>query len=220
MHRFIDGGYIKYYKDIFKTYLRDSPKGYYDESALPAYTSHNPVVSYVFWKRIDTVLSLFTNINGSYILDMGCGGCVLQKYFSYEKCNVDGCENQFYDLSSDMVAKIDSSGVIYKDLFDIKNKKYNYIVALDVLEHIEDLKPIVYKLMELSKNNTKIILSGPTENIIYRLGRFIIGYSGHYHKRTIYDVEKELKQAGMKMTHMNNIFPIFKLFRISVWSVL
>jgi len=64
--------------------------------------------------------------------------------------------------------------------------KVDVILALDVLEHIDDLHNTIEDFRELLKNNGEIYISGPTENILYKLSRKMAGYDGHYHIRNIY----------------------------------
>ena len=52
-----------------------------------------------------------------------------------------------------------------------------------------------------------MIVSGPTENILYRIGRMAAGpeYSGAYHERGIAEIKNEL-------SHISRIEPIATLY--------
>jgi hypothetical protein len=71
----------------------------------------------------------------------------------------------------------------------------------------------------LSHPKTRIIISGPTENFFYKCGRFLAGFSGHYHHRSIYHVEEAMKVAGFSLDHIRRLYPPIPLFRISSWSL-
>jgi 2-polyprenyl-3-methyl-5-hydroxy-6-metoxy-1,4-benzoquinol methylase len=67
-----------------------------------------------------------------------------------------------------------------------------------VLEHIDDPEPVVQKLMALLAPGGKMIVSGPMENLLYKTGRWLAGFSGHYHVRNIYQIEQILAGQGMQ----------------------
>ncbi len=62
-----------------------------------------------------------------------------------------------------------------------------------------------------------LILSGPTENRLYRLGRAIAGFDSHYHKTTIYEIEKAAANF-LARKDVAAIMPGAPLFRLTVWS--
>jgi hypothetical protein len=61
------------------------------------------------------------------------------------------------------------------------------------------------------------ILSGPTENWIYRAGRKLAGFSGHYHKMTILDIERAAERY-MNLIERKRVPFGAPLFNISVWK--
>jgi hypothetical protein len=36
-------------------------------------------------------------------------------------------------------------------------------------------------------------VSGPTESVLYQIGRFVAGFHGDYHQRSIFDIERVLR---------------------------
>jgi hypothetical protein len=42
------------------------------------------------------------------------------------------------------------------------------------------------------KPGGQLLVTGPTENLAYRIGRRMVGFTGEYHHLTIYDVLKEV----------------------------
>ena len=107
----------------------------------------------------------------STVLDIGCAsgilGYVLNKY---KHCEVDGIEYDkkafevakkygFYnDVMNFSITDVDSDE--YKK-FIKSNKKYDYIVFADVLEHLVNPYDAIYNVSKLLKKNGKIIVSVP-----------------------------------------------------------
>ncbi len=61
-----------------------------------------------------------------------------------------------------------------------------------------------------------MILSGPTENALYRLGRKIAGFDGHYHTTTIHHIEQAAAQHMTLLERRRAPFGV-PLFSISAW---
>jgi SAM-dependent methyltransferase len=53
--------------------------------------------------------------------------------------------------------------------------QFDLIVALDVLEHVKDLESVLASLLRLLASGGRLVVSGPTENIFYRIGRRLSG---------------------------------------------
>jgi len=63
-----------------------------------------------------------------------------------------------------------------------------------VLEHVRDLQGTLAALLRLLKACGQMIISGPTENAVYRLGRKLAGpeFSGDYHERRVERIRQAL----------------------------
>lgn len=216
--RLIKKKYINHYNDIFLNELGTTPLGTYDESALPSYTHKNRMMSWLFWKRIDTAFSIAGTVKNKSVLDFGCGGGVTFKYLWDNGAKITGCDNRSWELAQNINMKLDIVADIYKNLSEIKDVKFDLILALDVFEHVEKPRAIIKKLKELSHDMTKLIISGPTESLFYRIGRELAGFSGDYHFNDIYVIEGILKAQGLKNTVLINLYPPFPIFRVSEWS--
>lgn len=215
----IDKDYKESYRALFVEAMRKGSKGFYDEAALPSYTHRNRLMSWLFWKRIDVALSMAGDVKDKVILDFGCGGGVTFKYFSSKGARVFACENQFYPLAEYISERIGAEVNIYKELSDIRCIKFDLILALDVLEHVKDLNEVFNTMLMISNDKTKLIVSGPTENGLYRIGRLLSGFSGHYHKRNIYEIEEFFFKKGLERIELKRLFPLLTLFRVSSWRI-
>jgi len=215
----IDSVYKNTYTNIFRTLLAETPAGYYDHAAVPSYTHSNKLMAWLFWQRIKIALSMAGKLERSSVLDFGCGCGVTFLYLRNKKCRITGCDSQFYSITDKVCKELNIQATIHSDIDNICDEKFDCIVALDVLEHIKDQAPYIEKLKQLSHNGTRIILSGPTENMLYKIGRRMAGFSGDYHVSNIYDIEKNFQKHGLQRIALRRLYFPFTLFRISCWSI-
>ena len=93
---------------------------------------------------------------------------------------------------------------------------YDAVFAIDSLEHNKNYAELLGELAELVTPGGVLVLSGPTENALYKLGRRIAGFEGDYHFTTIYDIEKaaarHLEPVCRRTLPMG-----LPLFRITAW---
>ena len=116
-------------------------------------------------------------------------------------------------LSSNCI--IESSNLLIKAK-PLPKASFDIIIATDVLEHVDDLPGTLADMRVLLKPNGQIIISGPTENILYKIGRKLAGpeYSGDYHERGILEVRDLLGQQ-MKVIPIATLYwpaPLFEVF--------
>jgi 2-polyprenyl-3-methyl-5-hydroxy-6-metoxy-1,4-benzoquinol methylase len=213
----LDKNYRTQYESLFRQFLEGSTNGHFDEAALPSYVHSNRLMSFLFWKRIETSLSLAGDLKNHSVLDFGCGGGVTFKYLHANNCRITGCENQFPELPREVSRRLSIDSVISDDLCSL-DAKFDTIFALDVLEHVDDIAGILERLGFLLSEQGQLIISGPTESRFYQLGRQLAGFSGHYHVRTIYDIEKQCSKTGFYRESVKLLYWPVTLFRISRWK--
>jgi len=193
------------------------------EAALPAYAHKNPIIDYIFWKRLAIAGDFIKDNAGqkANILDFGCGTGV----FSYEMAK-SGHDILALDLDltpvhllSKVISYPENISFIQGDFFttDFKGQTFDFIVALDVLEHIPLDKLPLYldKFNELLKEGGHVIVSGPTENILYKIGRKLAGndFTGEYHETTIAKI-KAVFSNNYKVTTLKKLIWPLTLFEI------
>jgi hypothetical protein len=66
-------------------------------------------------------------------------------------------------------------------------------------------------MRRLLRPDGKLLVCGPTENWIYKLGRRIVGFSGEYHHRSIADIERAMERRFVVRTVKRMFYP-FTLF--------
>jgi 2-polyprenyl-3-methyl-5-hydroxy-6-metoxy-1,4-benzoquinol methylase len=96
---------------------------------------------------------------------------------------------------------------------EIRPESIDLLLALDVLEHIPDLDPYFQRFSELLKPDGVIVVSGPTENLLYRIGRGIVGFSGHYHLRDIASISSAMSRF-FEVKTLKKLYPAAPLFWI------
>jgi 2-polyprenyl-3-methyl-5-hydroxy-6-metoxy-1,4-benzoquinol methylase len=218
---------IKETKSIFKIAINKilASKGTDDilsEAALPAYAHKNPIIDFIFWKRIDIAFNevISDKIINKNILDFGCGTGVLSYHLSksgYSMTAIDldmSPKNQL----SEYITYPDNINFIEGDILKLNfDKKFDSIIALDVLEHIplEVLPVFLKRFDDLLSPNGKIIISGPTENVLYKIGRFLAGsdFTGSYHETNIDLIKKEFLKV-YKVRVVKKLYFPFTLFEI------
>ena len=197
-----------------------------DESAIPSYTHYNPLVRWIMFRRLDVILELLHNKvapgSDGGIFEFGCGVGLLLPRLSQISTTVyatDICLDaakktvQYYGCKNVTLIPPDQL------LEAIPDKSLNAIIAADVLEHVDNLEEIIGTFRGKLAPHGSIIISGPTENVIYGICRKIAGFTGEYHVRNIFDIERVAENAGFQLVEQRSLpFPFLpKLFRISLF---
>ena len=189
-----------------------------DEAGFPAYSNPNPLMNFLFWERIyRTMKYIEKKGNLGSIMDFGCGSGVMLPFLSRRAEKILAV-----DIDLEPLHRIEKhisfdEKIIFSDTHkNTEADSLDLIIALDVLEHVDNLDEIFAKLSSLLKPKGEIIVSGPTENIFYKFGRFLAGstYSGHYHVRNIYDIQKSAEKH-LNIKRLATLFyplPLFVLF--------
>ena len=122
--------------------------------------------------RLEFILNNFDkSIRKKNILDIGCGGGLISELLAKKNANVTGIDENIYNIKQAKDhAKMGSIKIDYKnqslDTFYKKNKKkYDLILCLEVLEHVNDVKKTLDKISELMKPGGTLILSTINRNL-------------------------------------------------------
>ncbi len=189
-----------------------------DEAAFPAYAHRNPLIDRIFWGRLAAAEAYLTTRSPQTVLDFGCGSGVM----SYI---VAGFADQVVatDIEPEIFRRMQVVGfpgnVVFATVAELAEETYrrsfDAIIALDVLEHIEDLSEVLRRFEKLLRPDGVVVISGPTENALYRFGRRIAGkrFSGNYHVSDIGRVEAECRRHG-SVQPIATLYPVLPLFRI------
>ena len=180
----------------------------WEESCVPSYVHRNPLAAFVAWWRLFRAVDLANRYApGRRALDFGSSVGELAKLIPH-------AEYEFVE-SHDAAAAIASKHGTRRTLETLGT--YDWIFALDSLEHNENYPELLVKLSDHLSSDGVLILSGPTENWLYRFGRKISGFSGHYHTTNIYAIEESARKV-LQCVCVSKIIPGMSLFRLSVWA--
>ena len=214
--------YKSRYRSAIRNVLDHTEKGRLDEAAFPAYSHPNPIINWLFWQRIRTAMNhIERTAPYETILDFGCGSGVMLPFLSQHSKHVTAIDIDLLPLErvkehiplASNVTVIDANQTpisqLLPDSFDLIN-------ALDVLEHVDDLPKTLSTLINLLKPGGQLVVSGPTENILYQIGRKLAGseYSGAYHERGIDEIKDELRKLA-QLKHIATLYqpiPLFEVF--------
>jgi 2-polyprenyl-3-methyl-5-hydroxy-6-metoxy-1,4-benzoquinol methylase len=214
------------YKTEFRTVIRavlaESEQGRLDEAAFPAYSHHNPFINWLFWQRLRVAMNyLETGAPYEHVLDFGCGSGVMLPFLCGISARVTAMDidllpfervNRQRTFPANLTVH-DANEVTLKDL---PKASFDVIVATDVLEHVDDISGTLKDMQTLLKPGGQIVISGPTENILYKIGRMLAGseYSGDYHERGILEVRNMVAEQ-MALIHIATLYwpvPLFDIF--------
>src|SRR5262249_16661193 len=141
----------------------------WEESCVPSYLHGNPLAAYVSWRRLFVAAAMATTFkpNPHRVLDFGSSVGELSHILRY-----DG-EYEFVELDGQSAAYLQSHNKRARrvTLSDAPKGTYDAIFAIDSLEHNEDYGELVAELTTRLATNGILVLSGPTENWFYKLGR-------------------------------------------------
>jgi len=183
------------------------------ESCIPSYCHSNPFAAAVAWWRLLAVQNLYSRYQRpGPILDFGAGTGEMFHFL-----NPHG-EYHFVEQDEHLAATLSRwIPSAQREYLDRLEKKFITIFALDSLEHNEDIAGLIVALARALHPQGSLIISGPTENMLYRLGRRIAGFNAYYHINTIYEIESILREH-LQCVACRTIPAGIPLFRISVWQ--
>jgi SAM-dependent methyltransferase len=168
-----------------------------DEMAIPSYLHGNPMIRWLMWRRYEKIAELALLDKSMSVLEFGCGVGLFLPTLS-ERCASVTAIDLFPEYARRLVDKLCLPVKFIGDVNEVADESLDRIVAADVLEHLDD--PAGY--LELFRSKLKpggtLIVSGPTENIAYRIGRLIAGFGdkGDYHHTNIDQLIPTIVAAG------------------------
>lgn len=173
------------------------------ETAIPSYIHPNPLVRQIFWRRVFIILNQIKKLSPKSVLDFGCGSGIITALLD-PKINRFVTDISFkpFDFMQQRINCLRNVAKLYPNDLDKTESRFEVILAADVLEHLSNnrIKNQLAMFHKWLKPGGHLIVSGPTENLIYKVGRRIAGYKNDYHKTNIKDIaDIVLKSALFKL---------------------
>ena len=161
-----------------------------------------------FLARSDLFLSLMPSNKNSSILDFGCGsGGFLKKLKNSGYKDLSGVE-----VSEMKTTSASDCFIITKT---IQKRKYDVILMMDVLEHIEDESAILREIKSHLKPDGILLLSVPAYQFLWSNHDILNMHYRRYNRNSLQKVIKEAKFKTQFMTSWNStFFPIIAASRL------
>lgn len=108
---------------------------------------------------------------------------------------------------------LNNTTLIFGDITNPKEligKKFDTIIMLEVLEHLEDDSGTLKIIHSLLKNNGKLIISVPNKNILHIFNP--VKYTQHKRHYSMNEIESLLIKSGFKIKHKNTVESLKLLF--------
>jgi len=186
-----------------------------DEMAIPSYLHRNPAMRWMAWRRLEVTAKFFLDscktparASGLTVMDFGCGTGVLLDEISQHADQVYGI-----DIVLDAARLLVDEWALNKvTLLDpeqaqdrIPEKSVDTIIAAEVLEHIDPVDSTLAFFRERLTSDGNFIVSLPTESVLYRAGRRLAGFEGHYHHHNAASIHQQILSAGFQEERMQKI---------------
>ena len=133
------------------------------------------------------------------MLDFGCGNGRQLAGFAQSHPHIDYTGYEPY-----MQIQTLCDAPIYKHLDKLKDKKFDVITALDVIEHIKDDLGALTKINDLLLPNGRLLITVPAHQGLYSSLDKIIG---HYRRYAYKDLTKLVTAAGYEVVECFYLFP-------------
>ena len=209
------------YRAAIQQVLSEAEPGRLDHIGFPAYSHANPLINWLFWKRLHTVMD-YVERDAPYrrVLDFGCGSGVMLPFLSRISERVVAADVDLVPLEHmtkyiPVAANVQTSDASDRLYLREPAASFDLIIALDVLEHVKDLADTLGQLLRMLQPGRHLVVSGPTENLLYRFGRRLAGpeYSGDYHERGVAEIRAVLAQKS-SIQHVAILYRLAPLFEI------
>jgi 2-polyprenyl-6-hydroxyphenyl methylase / 3-demethylubiquinone-9 3-methyltransferase len=161
---------------------------------------------------IDEINNKFANIanNNLDIIDVGCGGGITSEPLSFLNFNVDAIDASEKNINIAKAHQVESKSNVNYICNTVENiikeeKKYDVILALEIIEHVDNIPFFLECLSKIAKKNSIIIISTINKNMAsYINGIIVAEYLLRWVPRGTHNWSKFIKPsviANLMMLH-------------------
>ena len=207
------------FQDRIREVLRARQGSDLDEAAFPAYAHRNPLIDLLVWRKWMLAYALAADVGSGRALDFGCGPGMMTFALARRGFEVTALDVNLAPLRSLSVEFPPGIRFVEGRLDDIESpdSSLDLIVALDVLEHVDDLDRCVARFQRMLRPDGALIVSVPTESRVYALGRRLAGprFTGDYHLRGLPQVRRAVLREFDITRRYRLVRPVtlFEVFR-------
>ena len=184
-----------------------------DEMAIPSYLHRNPAMRWMAWRRVEVVAHRLQRWRAALgrsadrVVDFGCGSGVL-----LAECRAAATDVVGIDLVLEPARMlIDTWGLRNVSLMTpgeaddrVAPASVDAIIAAEVLEHVDDPEETLTIFERWLRPKGLLLVSLPTENQVYRFGRRLAGFKGHYHHHNAKSIDRIIRNR-MRRRHFETI---------------
>lgn len=190
--------------------------GTWEETCVPSYCHPNRAAALVSWWRLFAAVDLARRHAGlNAVLDFGASVGELRRILPPETRRYDFIEQN--EAAADYLLR-HLPDARRQTLASAPAAAYSCVFALDALEHNRDYPALLQALAAKLAPRGVLLISGPTENWLYRLGRRMAGFDAHYHETNIHAIEAAAARH-MECLEIRRLPPVATLFRASAWRI-
>jgi SAM-dependent methyltransferase len=203
--------------------LRESvaglPPSVVDEMAVPSYTHPNPLIRWLMRKRLEVGLDLAHDMRPERALDYGTGSGVLLRFLATISAEVIACDKDV-TAAARLVASYGLANVRLCRVLTLPipspDASIDLAFCFDVLEHVDDLRGVSRELARVLRPEGLLVVSGPTESLLYKLGRVAAGFAGKgdYHRWNVGQVFAALGE-NFALQERRRLFLFPRLFEVA-----
>lgn len=174
-----------------------------DEMAIPSYLHSNPLIRWLMWRRYEVIAEFAAVGAAKSVVEFGCGTGMFLPELSHRYPRVVAID-LFPQFAKRLVEKQKLSVTFVDNLGDLADESVDLIIAADVLEHITELTPYLMLFNQKLRPGGRLLISGPTESWVYKLGRLVAGFGGKgdYHHTNIDRLITQIEAFGMARDHL------------------
>jgi 2-polyprenyl-3-methyl-5-hydroxy-6-metoxy-1,4-benzoquinol methylase len=180
------------------------------EMALPSYLHRNPAMVWMATSRLRVVARWARERMGAgaTVMDFGCGAGVLFPELGPRAGRLYGVDLILAPARTvadhfqlDNVALLTPQELPSK----VPAASVDVVICGEVLEHVDDLTGLLRILGDRLRPEGHLLVTAPTENALYRLGRRLAGFTGDYHVRGADEVHGGICRAGFRLLRSRSL---------------